>query len=150
MKQVHTPCFCVHEVRTCAYHNTGARERLSHDDLFQFHSLGGYWPSCDQKKGCWLPFTWGVLFRLSPRPMLWHPPPLEDPQNECGTPSTTIHIMHTTKWAPSGTAPPKSVHTSRRPVPEIVLHTVKFSHFVHKVDAHVRLKNTLNRFKLPK
>ena len=78
------------------------------------------------------------------------PLPLQDPQNECGTPFTTIHIMHTTKWTPSGTPPPKSVHTSRRSVPAIVLHMVKFSHFVHKVDAHVRLKNTLNRLKLPK
>ena len=31
--------------------------------------------------------------------------PLDDPQNECGTPSTTIHVVHTTKWTPSGTPP---------------------------------------------
>ena len=92
----------------------------------------------------------GAFFASLATPYAVAHTPLEDPQNECGTPSTTIHIMHTTKWTPSGTAPPKSVHTSRRSVPEIVLHMVKLSHFVHKVDAHVRLKNTLNRLKLPK
>ena len=77
------------------------------------------------------------------------PPPLQDPQNECGTPFTTIHVVHTTKWPPSGIPPPKGVHTNRPAVPESVLRKVKSSHSAHKVGAPVRPKTTLNQLNLP-